>query len=161
MNPGYIIAIDPGPTTGVCVMLYTGGREYLLIDSYLIAWDYRYTMINALFNYDPIAALIFEKFRLFPDKAQAQAYSEFETVQVSEILCTLAWTHDKYHLIVPLSPSVKGSPDPGKIGVKVRNEDADTVFKSASNQKDREHSTDAYQLARWYIMRELRNIRRG
>lgn len=156
MNLGFIIAIDPGPTTGVCVMVYTGGREYTLIASYLIPWNHRYVMIDALFNYDPISALIYEKFRLFPDKAIGQAYSEFEAVQVSEILCTAAWYYRKQHLLIDLPPSVKGSNKPGGLKVQVRDTDKMMIKKSADNQTDREHTTDAYQLARWWILQQLK-----
>ena len=167
ISHGYIIAIDPGVTTGVCVMLYTGKGQYSLIESRIICWDYRYIRIKELFDYDPIVALIYEKFRLFPDEdgeggkqySRGQAYSEFEAVQVSEILCTNAWYHSKQHLLVPLPPSVKGSSKPGGIKVQIRDCDVIVVNEAADNAKDREHAKDAYQLNRWWITQQIKATR--
>jgi len=149
---GYALALDPGPTAGCCIFNYSGGYNYTVTDAFLIPWESRYQMMQDLFLFTPITALVYEKFVLYPDKAEGQAFSAFETVQSAEIFKVFAWINKLDHLLVALPAHVKGSDKPGKVQVQIRPQDEAKLNRGAYKAKDWEHVKDAYQLGRYYLI---------
>lgn len=137
-----MISFDPGIHIGIvsAVNINYSKRTYDLgpINEVLMFPD-RYKLMGILArNADQLEAIIVENFRLFPNKAQAQSYSEFETVKVIERIQVYCEQLEIAHMITMQEPSVrhsaKGMPD-----------------EHAKVLKHDRHLTAAYQHLRFYI----------
>lgn len=106
-----ILALDPGLTTGVCILLTTEQRDDFEVDYVSeMSWDDRFRISKALIagtwpqrmTPDPgwVAAarppevVVIEQFRLRQGKAYAQAGSTFPSIQVQAIIETFVWDYN-------------------------------------------------------------------
>lgn len=95
-----ILAVDPGQTTGVCMLKGERGSSSLsLLMAGEVFWDRRCFDFNALLTGTyketlPIPdCIVIENFRLRPGRALQQIGSTFPSVEVIGIIEGLRWAH--------------------------------------------------------------------
>lgn len=101
-----IVAIDPGKTTGICI-LQTSPRNDDFEVGYVgeMSWDDRFAISRALIAgmwpqrelgaaARPPEVVIIERFRLRQGRAYQQAGSDFPSIQVQSIIETFVWLHN-------------------------------------------------------------------
>jgi hypothetical protein len=80
----YLLAIDPGVTTGIVIARYTDPQtSFDIHDTLEIAYDDRSALATLLLNIDP-RWIVIEDFKLFAKYADAQINSRFEVVKTIE-----------------------------------------------------------------------------
>jgi hypothetical protein len=136
--PGqYLIAIDPGQTTGVCTARYLGGRVFQVLHCKSVKWDDRFKIGLGLTA--SISHVVIEEFRLFGHRAKEQTNSVFPSVRVIGMVETCMYLHgilDRLHF-----------QQPGQMkGVEIL--PGDEVYMDGT-----EHTKDAYRHMRGYILR--------
>ena len=143
----YIIALDPGETTGAIIVHIEGknpesGRwEFTPTWAGEITWDNRIEGLRALFERTVdlnVLALVVEDFRLYRHAARSQINSDFKPVQVIGAIQVLA---DEYGLL----DLYVTQPASSRSKVKVLPHHRPIVKGSA-------HMQDAYRHARYWIV---------
>lgn len=136
-----IISFDPGGNTGIVLAseIDYQAREFKIIGKSVVNFQQRATILDILTKYaDQLDVIIIEDFRLFPDKAASQAYSEFIPVKVIEritVYAELLAIADKIVMQQPAQRlSAKGFPPDHQVAL-------------GSNR----HLYAAYQHLRYYI----------
>lgn len=160
-----ILAIDPGETTGVCILQITKQRDDFEVD-YVgeMSWDDRFRISRALVAgtwpqraVDPAAGppevVVIEQFRLRQGKAYMQAGSTFPSIQVQAIIETFVWNWNHYH-------------DPGNhfesLHVKLAYQEPICMARVQILPDHHhliagsEHMKDAYKHARYYFATKVR-----
>lgn len=141
-----VIAIDPGRTTGVCVAsVAPASRDYALLEAVAVEWDQRHKVLyNLLLKYsvdvedEAIGAIVIESFMLYPDKAAAQSYSDFPSVDVIGAVRAFAYLLGLERLIVMQGAAQRKS-------ARIQAEHYDMV-------RATKHTRDAYQHLRYYVI---------
>lgn len=150
LNKGHIIiSWDPGGTTGLAIIQYTGGTSFDVLRIAEVSWGSRFETTKAvLLAYSAIRhnlTIVVETFRLREDKKEDLVGSDFPSCQVIGII--QAWCYDFGILdnIVYQEPGIKS-----RTGILERHYDL---------VKGSEHKKDAYQHARYYIVHEASKSR--
>lgn len=147
LTPGtYVIAFDPGGTSGVAVAEYIGGRNFKVLLVEEIKWTERRPRIKQLLiEYSILAeergvelVIVCEIFLIYPNMVQALAYSKCESAIVEGVIETYC------HELGLMEPVYQKPKD--RLAVDVLNEDFHWVRGS-------DHKMDAYQHLRLYILR--------
>lgn len=136
-----IISFDPGISTGVVTATNVNyiTRTYDLGPCAVVMYPDRHLIMEILArNADQLEQIIIENFRLFPNKAQAQSYSEFEAVKVIERITVYCEQLELAHLVTMQEPSVR-------LSAKGMPEDHAKII------RPNRHLTAAYQHCRFYI----------
>lgn len=148
LTPGaYIIAYDPGVTTGIAAARYTGGRYFELLESGEIKWEERFAAIKTqLYGYSEMASdegvafhIVSEEFMLYPNKSQSLAYDKFPSVKVQGIIETYLHELDLLDKLTYQKASERKA-------VEVLERDFPLVRGS-------DHRIDSYQHLRLYVLR--------
>lgn len=79
-----VLGVDPGDTTGYVIVDTVSGQ--VLYGTFPV-WSGLESLVLSL---EPSDAIVFESFRLYPAKAQAQSWSSFPAVEVIGVLKFLA-----------------------------------------------------------------------
>lgn len=79
----YIVAIDPGQTTGVSQMKYTGERNFELVYCQEIPWDRRFKLRELVKG---MSHVVIERFALYESHAKAMVNNEFPSVRIIGIV---------------------------------------------------------------------------
>jgi len=88
--PSFIIGIDPGKTTGLVVVTDINYQtcEYSIVGYKPLEWGRRSALLHLLTQYstggNSIDTIVMENFKLYPNKAMDQSYSEFPSVKIIE-----------------------------------------------------------------------------
>lgn len=91
-----VLTIDPGRTTGVCLGIYQGGRNYEIERCWEVVWEQRFAFVQSIAEIKP-DVLVVEAFRLYAHKSQQQIGSDFPSVQLIGAIEYVA-----YHANIPL-----------------------------------------------------------
>lgn len=144
-----ILAIDPGRTTGIC-LVESASDGLRLVEVREILWDDRFDQLKALLDSmflhpllqepQPVGAVVIETFRLRQGRAYEQSGSDFPSTQVIAIVQTLLWVRDPFYLtrLFYQEPAIIGR-------VKILDEHVNYVAGS-------EHKKDAYRHARFFYL---------
>lgn len=111
-----IVGIDPGTTTGVCLIVTDDkGSDFQVVSVWQIPWEQRLSFFQALF-YGTFAdksgkpqlpeVVVIEAFRLRPGRAMEQVGSEFPSVRVIGIVEAFVSLCYPQPLLVFQAPSV-------------------------------------------------------
>lgn len=144
-----VIAIDPGYATGVCVAdVAPMSKEYNLLEALTIEWEDRHeALYNLLLKYSipenntaqaALGALVIESFVLYPNKAAAQSYSDFPSVDVIGAVRAFAYLLGLSSKIVMQGAAVRKS-------ARIQAEHYEQV-------RATKHTRDAYQHLRYYVI---------
>jgi len=142
-----ICGVDPGNTTGVCLIDETASRDdFQVVGVYQIPWEYRISFFQALFTgtfADEVQSkpllpevVVIESFRLRPGRAMEQVGSEFPSVRVIGIVETFISLCIPKPLLVFQEPSVIGR--------------VEILPQHIEQFKALIHAGDAYRHARYY-----------
>lgn len=142
-----MIAFDPGLTTGYCVVQYdpTEADPFNLhvISCGAIEWTMRHETIPQVLNAPAVfkrnlLALVVEKFRLYPEKAQSLARNDFPSAIVEGIIEHAAYREGILGLLVYYNAA-------NRLGVQVLPQHQAVIGKV-------QHKIDAYQHARYHLI---------
>lgn len=146
----YIIAFDPGRTTGLVVAYYYNDGHFEIVRADEIRWrdrfektkkivyEYAYNMVD---THSRACAIIIEDFKLRKDKAIEQAGDDMPSSQVIGIIEAYADLYGSLHLIKKQMPSVTS---------RVAILDRHVQLLGSS-----EHMKDAYKHIRYFIVSQL------
>lgn len=142
----YVMAWDPGGTTGVCVGAAdpTAPAGFQVVFSEIVPWATRFSKIRAYIDRFRPEHTIVEAFRLYRHKVQDQVGSTFPSAQVIGII-------EAYLFMSGCAmPSYQGAYIiAGKPPVQVLAEHAPDLWKGSAI--DREHALDAYKHLRYWF----------
>lgn len=151
-----ILAIDPGLTTGAC-MIATTADGFRVVSVEEIPWNQRFSRLTALVQnmQEPSiiglpsqsVAFVIESFRLRQGRAFEQSGSDFPSCQVIGIFEYLLWSRSVLHLLKKQEPGAMSR-------VQVLPEHEQHVLGS-------EHRKDAYKHARYFYVTNLLNRIQG
>ncbi len=96
----YVLAFDPGETTGVAWLKHTEGEEEAtILDTYVTPlWD----GIEETILSSPPDVVVIEDFRLYPGKAKFLGFNEMPAAQVIGVIKFLC---DKYEIPYVMQPA--------------------------------------------------------
>lgn len=145
-----LIAIDPGYTTGVCVVKYIGKPtpyDFEILESFEIPWASRFLDVSGLLNRrkDALRRLIVEDFVLYENKAQDLIGHGFPSPEFRGVVKTYAFEMGLLHLWMDQLAAVRKS-------VRVLEEHRPLLAPG-------QHCLDAYQHARYCIAVEINSAR--
>ena len=147
LTPGtYIIAFDPGETSGVAVGEYVFHRSFEILLVEEVKWADRFNRIEEIIlTYQQRAdhrgvplIVVCEQWKIFPNMIQALAYSKCEAAMVEGVIEKILHDHG-------LDPLIYQQPK-DRLACDVLNADFHWVRGS-------DHKTDAYQHLRLYVLR--------
>lgn len=110
----FIVAFDPGGTTGIALIDHDFGRDFELIKSFELPWKNRFEIFNLIYtNRLYIKAIVIEEFRLFANQKtlHAQIQSDIPSAQVIGIV-ELSARLAKLNSVVFQKPSDIHTKDP-------------------------------------------------
>lgn len=144
-----LMAFDPGYTTGVCVArgVRYPFREFTVTQSLELKWEDRFNISWALRaarlqedqGGEQLDAIIIEDFRLNPNLASEQSYSNFPSCQVIGAIGAFAFMYGFLDRIVMQPPSNRKS-------VQILPVHAPQLLKGS------EHAADAYRHLRYFVV---------
>jgi len=143
-----VIGIDPGYTTGVCVLSFDADHVTgVVIESRQLVWNDRFELLPLIVQYLPkkdtlTLHVVVEDFRLYGHKAQDQINNSFPSVNVIGVLDLVAHLNS-IHLNMQMASMISK--------VAVLPEHLPYLIKS-------EHTRDAYKHARYHAIVRLRYI---
>lgn len=149
----YIIAFDPGRTTGLVIAYYYGGRNFEITRAEEIRWHNRMQITrDVLWYYMPkLCLIIIEDFKLFEDKAEDQAGDDMPSSQMIGIIECRAFDLGLNEITIKQMPGVKNRVqvlDRHYRSLLIENEETKRMIVS-------EHTFDAYKHIRHRIVKEL------
>lgn len=140
-----ILGIDPGRTTGICVLENDQTNSIEVAMASQIPWELRKSLLWALIAGTSITwplgqpdAIVIEDFKLRPGRALEQIGSDFPSVHIIGMIEGFHYALQLRCPIVYQTPAIIGR-------VQVLPEHS-SVFKG------REHASDAYKHARYYLV---------
>lgn len=144
----YILSIDPGYTTGICIASTTD--EFKVIEVGDVRWDKYHkalhTLLSGKYVHQDVPLtfdfVIVEQFRLRHSKAMSQVGQTFPSVKVISAVETFLWLYNRANALVFQEPSQQAR-------VKILDKHKDLV-------KGSEHKKDAYRHARYFYVTEIR-----
>lgn len=152
---GWIIAGDPGGTSGYCVIDHHSGRDFELIRSFELPWKNRFEIFNLIYvNRSKIKAVVIEEFRLFANQRtlHAQIQSEMPSAQVIGII-ELSAKLSKLDCVVFQKPADIHYRENSKLRYTVTiNENHKPLIHRS------QHCVDAYLHAKVYVLTTARKI---
>ena len=150
MPSKYVMAWDPGGTTGLCVGLPapTEPSGFQVVDSAIVPWHNRFSKIRAYIDRYRPSHTIVEPFVLYRHKAQDQVGSHFPSAQVIGII-------EAYLFMTGVAmPVYQGAfLIAGKPPVQVLPEHKPLLFKGTT-PADTEHALDAYKHLRYWMQQQ-------
>lgn len=146
--PGdFLISVDPGKTTGLCVGRYTGAPsrfDFDLVGAYEVPWDDRFFFKHVLANTmqaGPLFRVIVEKFVLYEAKKNDLVYDDMPSSMFTGMVHAYLHEADALNLLVYQLAA-------WRVGTEVL-----PVHKKALGSSP--HITDAYKHLRYYIVSRL------
>lgn len=157
-----IVGVDPGATTGVCVMEALGPIPAMspqgkilqvrwgmqILEAMDVPWDERFMLLDLLPDYRATAHkrfwVVCEDFKLYPHMAAGQSWSDFPSVKVIGLLQTEMHMMGIDHRLIMQPASSRKSVQildeykPALVGLK--------------------HAKDAYRHARYYILTKKKAV---
>lgn len=131
-----VVVFDPGVTTGVAFIKYTGGRNFDLLYVTQLVWGERFS-VNNYMKY--AGRIVVEDFKLYETKARDQINSDFPSVQVKGIIECYAYQMGMLDRIYYQMASER-------VNVKVVDPEHRKALESMV------HATDAYRHARLHVL---------
>lgn len=135
-----LAGIDPGGTTGLCLVEWDGGRDYRVIQSLEYPWTARFAIPDWVVASKP-DVVVMEAFHLYAHEAQNQIGSDFPSCQVIGAVEYLLYEYKMLGRLV-YQPAFNTK------GVKIP-KDHEAVIGGS------EHRKDAYKHLRYYIGSQL------
>lgn len=144
---GFIIAIDPGFTSGLCIARHSTGKQFRVIKSADILWSNRFSIYHLITANAPmIKQIVIEEFKLFnnPKTIGSQINSTFPSVAVISIIELSAHLAEISHLITMQSPGLIHHK--GQATISIEDEHKQII-------KGSRHRVDAFlHLKYWVLM---------
>lgn len=143
-----ILSIDPGPKHTAILLIDEidySNTTFRIAAKTVTTFEHRSKLYRVFEKYaNQLDAIILEDFKLQPSKANAQAYSRFETVKIIERITAQLEALDLTHLLVMQQPGERYSAT--AITVEHR-----TALTTGVARAEHSHLYAAYQHARYYI----------
>lgn len=136
-----IVAFDPGKTTGIVVAQWESGRNFTLLQTGVITWPSRFTVVKFVLEAQRPDFIVVESFRLYPHKSQDQIGADFPSAQMIGII--YAYAHDTVGI-----EGIRLQPASVMSSVRVLDQDKRMVGASP-------HVKDAYRHLRYYVIVNL------
>ncbi len=132
-----VLGIDPGYTTGTCLLDLHGNGEIEVLEAHQYEWSVRFQIIplvERLVATGTRVTIVVESFRLYPHKAQQLVGDDFPSVRVIGMVEAACWKANFAQLTFQTASQIQR--------VQVLH---DLPIKS-------EHVRDAYRHARYFIV---------
>lgn len=92
-----VLGIDPGYTTGTCLLGLHGNGEIEVLEAHKYEWSKRFEIIplvERLTATGTRVTIVVESFRLYPHKAQQLVGDDFPSVRVIGMVEAACWMHN-------------------------------------------------------------------